>query len=101
MSFSSKAPTLKVLKLLKDALPLPLTYKTISHYILKLGYDRIALHSCLRRLEHSKLIINSGKKHSKLYQITKQGLRVLYLNDIKKDIRNLENSLLINPSGLD
>jgi predicted transcriptional regulator len=98
--FKLKSPTVKILELLRDAIPLPINYKTISHYALRLGYQRISIHTALRRLEHNNLIINSGRKKSKLYQITPEGLDCLYKTELKNEIKRLE-SYLYETMGLD
>jgi len=98
MIFQKKAPSLKILELLKDSIS-PLDIKAIFNYLLALKYSKKQIHSSLQRLEAHKFIISNGRKKSKLYRISETGLKELYnhkiKNDIKTSISKVEDYLMI------
>jgi DNA-binding PadR family transcriptional regulator len=97
MIFQKKAPSLKILELLKDSVS-PLDIKAIFNYLLALKYSKKQIHNSLQRLEAHQFIVSNGRKKSKLYKITEAGLKVLYdckvKNDIKVSISRVEDYLL-------
>ena len=96
MKFLPKAPTIKILQLLRDSAT-PLTYQTISYFLLKLGFKRMSIHNALRRAERSRLILSNGKRRLKLYSILPKGLDILHFYEIKKDLDRIQDYLYINP----
>jgi DNA-binding PadR family transcriptional regulator len=99
--FNHDSPTLKILTLLKDSIPVGLDYKAIAHFLLNLKYPRMSIHNSLRILERSKYIVNFGRRKSKIYSITDRGLNRLYRIETRNDIKKIENYIFIYMGGLD
>jgi len=99
--FNHDSPTLKILTLLKDSIPVGLDYKAISYFLLNLKYPRMSIHNSLRILERSKYIVNFGRRKNKIYSITNKGLNRLYGIETRNDIKKIENYIFIYMGGLD
>jgi DNA-binding PadR family transcriptional regulator len=98
MKFSMSSPSIRILQLLRDSAT-PLTYRTISYYILKLGFDRRSIHNFLRRAEKNELINSNGPRRLKLYNISSKGLDILHNFEIRKDLDTINNYFLKNPGA--
>jgi DNA-binding IclR family transcriptional regulator len=96
-----KSPSTKILDILRESLPRPLTYKVIAHYLLRLGYRKKQIHNSLSKLRRLKLISADGRKKSKRYLITPEGLKCIHRIEVKKEIKELEDYLLIIAGGID
>jgi hypothetical protein len=99
--FNHDSPTLKILTLLKDSVPVGLDFKGISHFLLNLKYPRLSIHNSLRILERKGYIVNFGRRRSKIYSITARGLNRLYKIETRSDINKIENYIFIYMGGLD
>jgi DNA-binding PadR family transcriptional regulator len=99
--FNHNSPSLKILTLLKDSMPIGLDYKAISYFILNLKYPRMSIHNSLRILERRGYIVNFGRRKSKIYSITDRGLNRLYAIETRNDIKKIENYIFIYMGGLD
>ena len=100
-AFARKSPTSKILSMLKESLPKPLDWKALSHYLLRLGYTKKNIHNSLMRLRRDNLVVASGRKKSMRYMLTPEGLKAIHNLEIRNEIREIEDYLLILGGGID